>query len=225
MAYRARLHSQAQWSALQALEKYFKWLLVLNQISTKKLGHDLNRAVELIDKKLPFAFWFDKSSREFVAHLNEFGQYQYLEMSYVVIPLELPRLDQAVWQVRRHCQPIAWMNGNDTSAQLQSLQTQVEISNSKLAYKFRIDGGELERVLDDKAALARRELVWQNMYFGGRHLRRFILRRGDYISVHTPLTLNPEILDDVEQLVFLPAHIRERYPGFKIEQSDTEPQH
>jgi hypothetical protein len=48
MAYRARLYSQFHWSGLQAIEKYFKAILLLNRIPSKRIGHDLVKGVELL---------------------------------------------------------------------------------------------------------------------------------------------------------------------------------
>ena len=80
----------------------------------------------------------------------------------------------------------------------------------------------MERVLDDKAALARRALVWQYTCYGARKLRRFTLRRGDYIGVNAPLALNPEILEDVLQLVDMPSGIRNRYRALALDQSNVD---
>ncbi|MDB6043522.1 MAG: hypothetical protein JWM63_2073 [Gammaproteobacteria bacterium] len=45
-------------------------------------------------------------SRELIGHLNRFGQFRYLEVSYYVRGFEVVALDHVVWELRRYCQPL-----------------------------------------------------------------------------------------------------------------------
>jgi hypothetical protein len=56
MAYRAKLVPQFLWLrlSLQAIEKYFKCILLLNRIPAKHVGHILCDALKLLEQHAPF---------------------------------------------------------------------------------------------------------------------------------------------------------------------------
>jgi hypothetical protein len=68
MAYRMRLPSQFMWSALQAIEKYLKCILVLNRVSSRSLGHDLGKALARAETRLPFKIALSGKSRAIIEH-------------------------------------------------------------------------------------------------------------------------------------------------------------
>lgn len=72
LAYQSRLMPQALWSGLQSIEKYFKCILLLNRINIKndKLGHDIEKALKVIEDKLPFSINLSASTLEYISHLN-----------------------------------------------------------------------------------------------------------------------------------------------------------
>ena len=78
MAYRAELVPQFLWSSQQAIEKYLKYILLINRIPAK-VGHDIASAMELTDQ-LPFKIDIRPRSRNFISHLAIYGEYRYLDV-------------------------------------------------------------------------------------------------------------------------------------------------
>jgi HEPN domain-containing protein len=103
MAYRARFPPQFMWSALQAVEKYLKCMLVLNRVKATGLGHDLHKALSRVEARLPFKIKLSDKSRDLIRHLDRYGRFRYFESSYHVRDLEMTKLDLAVWELRRYC--------------------------------------------------------------------------------------------------------------------------
>ena len=52
MSYRANLREPFLWSSLQALEKYFKAILLFNRESSKGVSHKLDEALKRVDKSV-----------------------------------------------------------------------------------------------------------------------------------------------------------------------------
>lgn len=102
MCYRSGLYSQFYWSALQAIEKYLKAILLFHRVRAKDIKHNLERAW-VHAKKLPFEIHISDSTREMIERLDRFGQYRYLEASFYVDGPVLPQLDKTVWEIRRYC--------------------------------------------------------------------------------------------------------------------------
>lgn len=50
LLYKSKLYRNFFWSAAQCIEKYLKALLLLNGISVKKKGHDLEKLIEEVEK-------------------------------------------------------------------------------------------------------------------------------------------------------------------------------
>jgi HEPN domain-containing protein/plasmid stabilization system protein ParE len=102
LACRAGLMPQFLLSAQQAFEKYLKYVLLVNRIPAK-VGHDVAAALQLTEK-LSFTIDLHPKSREFIEHVSVYGEYRYLDISYFVDGYVLPKLDLAVWELRRYCQ-------------------------------------------------------------------------------------------------------------------------
>jgi hypothetical protein len=62
----------------------------------------------------------------------------------------------------------------------------------------------------DKDHPARAPLVWQNLFFGGR-MRKKVKMNLIFHAENAPLTLHPEILDEVRRYVYLPSDVVEAY--------------
>jgi hypothetical protein len=71
-------------------------------------------------------------------------------------------------------------------------------------------GGELERILRKKDHSARGPLIWQNKFFGMRGRSKVYVPHGLY-AVNAPLTLRPEIVDEVDKWVYLPREVVKAY--------------
>ena len=106
MAYRARLIQPYLWSALHSLEKYMKGVLLLNRVRAHK-GHKVLPGVERMKQSGKFELDLSGETVEFIKTLEEFGaEYRYYEVSYHTRPYDIVRLDRAVWELRRYCQPL-----------------------------------------------------------------------------------------------------------------------
>lgn len=213
MAYRARLVPQFLWSSLQAIEKYLKCILLLNRIKAVRVGHDLSTALNLLKTHAPFELRLQKHSREFIEHLDTYGRFRYLEAPFHVMGLEIMQLDMAVWDIRRYCRVLDYevnlLNGEKERMFDIEIRT-IEYSETKPPQSFSIIGGELEKIIADRAHPAREPLLWQNLCYGQRARKRVRLQR--YLhSTNSPLSMYPEILDDVLKFVFLPKDVIAAY--------------
>lgn len=212
LACRSGLLSQFQWSAQQAIEKYLKYILLVNRIPAKNVNHDIRAALELA-KKLPFKIDLYKRSQRFIQHIAEYGEYRYLDRSYFVVGHALVELDVAIWDLRRYAQVL------DASRRELPIEEQELIakawealreSGNKPPQKFRLHGGFLERILDNKEHPARKALIWQNACFGSR-VRRRVLATSYMDAQNAPLYLYPDMLDELNKYVHIPSKLREGY--------------
>jgi len=211
MAWRARLVPQFHWAALQAIEKYLKCILMLNRVPRVKndrLGHNLGKALVRVEANLQFPLRLSKESREFIVHLDKFGRFRYLEISYYTRGAELIPLDRAVWELRRYCKPLtASVKLNDGSKRSLTPHLLKEIESAEVApHSFRLIGGQLEKILTDQRHPAREALVWRNMFFGSRKRSRVQIRTYSH-STNAPLSLDPDMLDEVIKYVEIPKDV------------------
>jgi hypothetical protein len=208
MGYRTKLVQQFLWSGLQAIEKYLKCILLLNRIEARNINHDLAAAWRIIKTHAPFEMRLHETSRKLIEHLDTYGRFRYLETPFFIIGMELPQLDFAVWEVRRYCRPLNYeLHGK---SMLAVHIKEIEDSEGKPHHKFQISGGLLERILADMKHPAREALLWNNLFFGTRRRKNIKWRRHIH-ATNSPLSLHPEILDDVLQLVHLPRDVRNHY--------------
>lgn len=197
MACRAALTIQYLWASQQAVEKYLKCILLLNRIPAKDVRHDLAQALRKVEKSGRVDLSLTKDTREFVERLNEFGPYRYFEVSNVGFGAELVTLDRAVWELRRYCA-------------LAKLPQEARLRDGYPAPRVRIDGGALEKIMDDLSNRAREPLLWQNGFFGARSRRTVRIRKWIQAQ-NAPLYLNPQILGEVLKYVFLPKDVVRGY--------------
>jgi len=52
------------WSAEQAIEKYLKGILTLHRVSALNIGHDISKALTLIEEELGFEIPFTPPQKE-----------------------------------------------------------------------------------------------------------------------------------------------------------------
>lgn len=208
---RARLPSQFLWQAEQALEKYFKFILLVHRIKAPKILHDLERALELLDQQLPFALELSDGTRDFVKFVNGVGRWRYLEGSIVLKGLELHQLDRAVWEIRRYCQRrLARGQSGPTAPGERDLWIRELIAAGDNRQAFSING-ELERIVGDDKHPARKALVWQNLCYGKRRRERLFNVPTPFFIKNAPLWLTPDIVDEVSQYVHIPSDAKKAY--------------
>jgi len=212
MCYRAGLVSQFHWAALQAFEKYFKAILLYNRIKAKNLGHDLSAAQKLAEKA-PFKINLSDIASKFLAHLDTFGRFRYLETSYFIRGPKLVELDKTVWEIRKYCRVLDYeisLPGEGPARMLDVEIKQNEIAKTRPPQEFRITGGALEAILEKKDHPARSALVWQNGFYGNSRRRRVTVP-AHFFAENSPLSLQPELLEHVLEYIYLPKNVVAAY--------------
>lgn len=212
MAYRAELFPQFHWSGLQAIEKYLKAILLLNRIKARDINHNLSQALKYA-RKLPFNIKLSPSSEKLIEHLDTFGRFRYLESSFYVHGPKLVELDKTVWEIRRYCKILNYEVKRKDGRTINMFDLELALiknSEKKAPQKFRLMGGAIERILDKKDHPARSPLIWQNAFFGSS-TRSKVRMTVPFHATNAPLTLHPEILDEVIKYVFLPREVVEAY--------------
>jgi hypothetical protein len=206
MAFRAQLIPQFLWAGLQAIEKYFKCIHVLNRVplpSRRGLGHDISAAYDLTVRRC-FDLRLSESSKKLIEYLNSYGRFRYLEISYHVLGREQFELDRAVWEIRRYCRVF----DEDKSARDKQLKKIEE--DHRPPYKVGLQWGFLEDVLlTNMKHSARAALIYQNPFFGARSRKR--IRGGPMYAENAPLWLYPEMLDEVRKYAHLPDPVIDAY--------------
>jgi hypothetical protein len=210
MCYRAHLLPQFHWSGLQALEKYLKAILLYNRVSAKDVKHDLGRALQHAEK-LPFQIRMTETTREMINHLDTFGRFRYLEGSWFVEGPKLVQLDKAVWEVRRYCRVLNYNSRTTGDNMLAAELAAIEAAEQHAPQTFRIPDGKLEMILKRKKDPARAPLLWQNGFFGTRSRGRVVRMPILFSAENAPLTLHPELLDEVLRYVYLPKEVETAY--------------
>ncbi len=197
MAFRAGLVNPTLWQSHQAIEKYLKCILLLNRIPAKHVWHNLKASLDAINCSGKFAVELTPITIDFIVYLDTFGRFRYLEISTFASGADLVTLDRAAWELRRYC---------TLSSKLHKLALQ----NGVPPPNARIEGGYLEKALDEEASPARGPLVWRNAFFG-RWRRRRVPVENWWKATNAPLYLNPQILDEVLKYVHLPKEVVHGY--------------
>jgi hypothetical protein len=208
MSYRAALIPQFYWSSLQSIEKYLKAILLLNRVKANNVGHDLTLAFEFIER-LPFEIRMSPIGKDFIKTLNAFGRFRYLEISYSIHGPMLVKLDRTVWEIRRYCRVInraVNLEDGRTRSMLELEVARIADSEKQPPQKFRLAGGLLEQILDTKSHPGRSALIWQNAFFSS-YTRKKVRMPIHFQGENAPLSLHPEILDEVTKYVFVPRDV------------------
>lgn len=212
LSYRHGLIPQFHWQALQAFEKYIKAILLYNRVKAKNINHDLTKALKYTDK-LPFELNLSQSTVDLIKHIDNFGRFRYLETSYFTHGPKLVQLDRAVWEIRRYCRVLNYelkLPDGSMKNMLELEIEKIEKSIKQSPHKFRIMGGALEKILDKKENVARPALIWQNGFFT-KKTRKSVKSPVHFSGVNAPLSLHPEILDEVLKYIFIPNDVVNAY--------------
>ena len=202
MNYKMQFRQQFLWSAQQAIEKYFKAILLFNGESTINYGHDLVtlytevKKIDYLEIKLP------KFTSDFLNHLTKYGgNNRYMTNFSYNESNSLRKLDELAWNIRRYCQFIPdQCLGSDSridglkEAVINRINHPTFLKSPNI---FTISGGELEKILDKPAdEPARIALVWSNLYFGKK--KRFKVKHKAFASSETPPQFRDWFIKDVE---------------------------
>jgi len=181
--HRLKLFNQFSWSALQAIEKYLKTILLIYDRNTKQIGHKLTEGLIQVENITDINWDFDVKIRKFIEYSTIFGGDRYFTFPWGTEGNELFILDYTVWKIRRYCQDLQWMKilqaqqgisiYDDYIKQIQSQKCFEKSNKFRLLHK-----GYLERVLDTKRFQKQREqLVYKNFYYGSYKKRKIIFAR------------------------------------------------
>ncbi len=177
--YRMTFREQFLWAGLQALEKYFKAILLFNGKSARwekpadkkrgeEFGHNLTRLFAAVTQVKELAVeppeWFS----QFIKYLETFGFNRYFTFSTYVVGDELRKLDESVWAIRRYCLNIHWApKGKDICEFIVSGINKPE--NREKPRKYVPFQGVLETILkSNQNDPARKALIWNNLFYGNR---------------------------------------------------------
>ncbi|MBJ2166163.1 HEPN domain-containing protein [Acidovorax sp. IB03] len=212
LSFRAQLVPQFLWQSLQAIEKYLKCILVLNRIKAPR-SHDLSKLLDAFEQSKKFEVRLSPDTHKFLQYLDTYGRFRYYETPYYSMGDELFRLDTAVWELRRYARVLDYnvKPPGGTEVNLLALELKRnERAETKAPQEFSIMGGHLEKVLAKSDHPSRAGLVWHNLKFGKRR-RTSVSYTRTSMSGNSPLSLHPEILDEVLKYVFLPKDVVEAY--------------
>lgn len=216
LTYRAQLIPQFLWSSLQAIEKYLKCVLVLNRVRAPR-GHDLAEILQVFEKDKKFEMRLSDATREFLLYLDTYGRHRYYETPYYARGNELMLLDRAVWEIRRYARGMNYsintLNGNCVNM----LEYEIEANEAAEKYsphRFSIIGGRLESIIADRNHPSREPLLWQNMFFGCKARKAVTISKWSEIA-NSPLSLHPEILDEILKYVWLPKDVIQAYRNIR----------
>ncbi len=170
IAYRIGLDQQFLWSALQAIEKYLKAILIYNGLGATGLSHKLDKALKRVQEIEDISFDFPKDVCEFIQYLNTHGQSRYFEFPYYTNGTELFSLDKTVWYIRKYCFYLRGKTKTLSGEEGDSLYYNLEKIHLKdyeeYPTKYKIHGGYLEDLLKKRKSEQRKYLIWKNAYFG-----------------------------------------------------------
>ena len=212
LSFRSLLMPQFLWQSLQAIEKYFKCILVLNRIKAPK-SHDLAQLLQAFERSRKFDVRLSEETRKFLNYLDTYGRFRYYETPYYTVGDELFRLDKAVWEIRRYARVLDYKMKTQEGNEVHRLPLELkknEKAEARPPQEFSINGGYLEKILAKKDHPSRPALMWHNIYFGTNR-RKSVRHRRMSSSGNSPLSLHPEILDEVLKYVFLPKDVIAAY--------------
>lgn len=204
LSHRANLKEPFLWSALQCIEKYLKAILLYNALSTKNLGHDVNKALKRVESIGDIGFSIPNEVRSFINYLNDYGSNRYLEYSAHLKEHALIELDRTVWHVRKYCFYMRTTTVRPNGTIFDWLPSTVKRINSKEndkhPHKYKIRRGFLEEAIRKDKEQAP-FLIYHNFYYG-RTKKRKIKNYKNYTSFINPtLSLHPELFAELDKLV------------------------
>lgn len=209
LAYRAQLFQQSQWSALHCLEKYIKTILLLNRVDARNLRHEVTKGITLIKEQGNSEIEISDVVSGFLHKLEDGAHHRYFEVSYDAETCDLMRLDRAVWEIRRYCQPLAEVHAGPVQPTLYTPQQLVAAKTEKPKSTC-INNGWLEKVLLQRSHPARPGLIWKNLYFGNSN-RKSVKIKSHWEFGNAFIWNHPEIMEEINKYCRFPKGLAEAY--------------
>lgn len=166
--FRLQLRQQFLFAALQAIEKYLKAILLFHKCGITQYRHSIDKLLIDVEQIQDLEFRVSESSKEFVLYLNKQGMNRYMNRLAFNSGDELQKLDTAVWEIRRYCQPLPQDRQQENYFAARRKITDPLFEKNK--HKFSIPGGFLEKVIrhHPSSCPTRKALIWANMCYGTR---------------------------------------------------------
>lgn len=202
LAMRARLYPQYLWAAEQAVEKYLKCILMLNRHDTKQLGHNIGKALVAVRELLEIELTLTDVEQGAFDNLVRWNADRYLIRSYHVRDIELGGFDLLVWRLRQYCEPLDVKHYADepSTVLLQENLAAIKARRLESPRQGHLPGGDLEKILAEKAHPAREGLVWRNLRFNSSSRQSTRMSTG-WRAVNSPLdmTEEPEVIAEARR--------------------------
>ncbi len=197
--FKYKMPLQFFWLSLQAIEKYFKAILLFNNQSAiiKPNGHDIIKCLNNINNNISdINLNLSKDIINFLNILNDYGSNRYFEFSYSISGNELPLLDKSVWNIRKYCFDIRknnWIDDKNNPLDELYLKMINDEKFNKHPNKYSLFTGFLEKTLNNKKSIIRKELIWKNLYYGKYKKHKICYRAGQ--SANSPLFMFEEVYE------------------------------
>jgi hypothetical protein len=143
------------------------------------------------------------------------GPNRYFEYPSFTHGSELLLLDKAVWHLRKYCQFFSRQVDNVAGRQVDWFKVQLKSVHATRYQKrpntFKINGGLLEKILDQRGSELRRELIWKNFWYGTytkQKVHNVTVRSGSAYPAHF---LHPEIFPELDKRVQFSPAIRKHF--------------
>lgn len=215
LAYQNKLTPQFLWSSLHCLEKYSKCILVANGFSTKDFGHVINPAINWFEEKTGLNLNLSADVRKFNEGL-ELARYRYMTVSNVSKGSDIVLLDKSVHEIRRYCQQFSF-DEEERKSQILELANKNSENEIKNIQRIRLNGGVLERILNDKEHPARKALIYQNAFFSTRK-RSTISIRQNITAYNSVFFENPELFKLAKDYIRIEGEVLQAYKAkFKLQ--------
>lgn len=184
MSFRIGLVEPHLWSAIKALEKYLRAILIYNGRHKRTLSHNLLHILREVEGIKAIQFRAGDREREFMARLSSFCDGRGVTRKDYKLPATPLELDHTVWSVRRYCMYLRGFKMTREGEHIDLLDVNLKNIRSEYylehPFEFKINGGFLEQVLEkDPSDQLRKSLVWKNQHYGHHEeqgLKRFFLR-------------------------------------------------
>ncbi|MFL1806033.1 HEPN domain-containing protein [Plesiomonas shigelloides] len=212
LSFRAQLVPQFLWQSLQAIEKYIKCILVLNRVKSPK-SHNLSKLLSEFEKTGKFDIHLSEETRTFIQYLDKYARFRYYEVPFYSLGNEIFQLDAAVWELRRYARVLDYNIKLPSNKEVNLLSAELKRNKqaeTRSPQEFSIIGGHLEHVIEKTDHPSREGLIWINRHYGTQSKEPVSFTQYT-TSGNSPLSLHPEILDEVIKYVYLPKDVINAY--------------
>ena len=118
-------------------------------------------------------------------------------------------LDKSVHEIRRYCQQFSF-DEEERKSQILELANKNSENAIKSIERIRLNGGVLERILNDKEHPARKALIYQNAFFSTRK-RSTISIRQNITAYNSVFFENPELFKLAKDYIRIEREVCKAY--------------